>query len=79
MEVNTTTTTVPVFPQVTYINFSIYTIALFCTLTTVLNMSRLLYASRYKKSSLVSELSSTLGLYLAVNVLCAGNLLCIFI
>nr|CAD2131845.1 unnamed protein product [Meloidogyne enterolobii] len=75
MEVNTTSQTPPVFPQVTYINFSIYTVALFCTLTTVFNMSRLLYASRYNKSSLVSELSSTMILYLAVNVMCATSTL----
>jgi len=75
MEVNTTSQTPPVFPQVTYINFFIYTIALFCTLTTVFNMSRLLYASRYNKSSLVSELSSTMILYLAVNVMCASSFL----
>uniref|UniRef100_A0A1I8BM08 7TM_GPCR_Srx domain-containing protein n=1 Tax=Meloidogyne hapla TaxID=6305 RepID=A0A1I8BM08_MELHA len=38
-------------------------------------MSRLLYASKFKKSCIVSELSATMKLYLAVNVFCGATTL----
>uniref|UniRef100_A0A1I8B215 G_PROTEIN_RECEP_F1_2 domain-containing protein n=1 Tax=Meloidogyne hapla TaxID=6305 RepID=A0A1I8B215_MELHA len=56
---------------ITYINFTQYTLALLCTFTSIFNMSRLLYASKYKKSKLrVNESSNTMKLYLVGNIIC---------
>uniref|UniRef100_A0A1I8B2D8 G_PROTEIN_RECEP_F1_2 domain-containing protein n=1 Tax=Meloidogyne hapla TaxID=6305 RepID=A0A1I8B2D8_MELHA len=69
---SSSTSNTDIFPQVTYINFVFFTIELLCTFTSIFNMSRLLYFSKFKKSSLkVNEISNTMKLYLAVNVICS--------
>ncbi|KAF7632491.1 hypothetical protein Mgra_00008092 [Meloidogyne graminicola] len=73
MSLNSTKNCLTIFPQVTYINLAIYTISLFCTLSTIFYMSRLLYASKFKKAILVSEISDAMQIYLAVNALCGAT------